>query len=81
MDTNAKIYKAYAEGDSDTTRVGESDLYDIVCESKIGENGVITNPYEKMLIGDISNHKSPETLTEAYNKVCYIPDEMFLKED
>ncbi len=81
MDTDTSIYNAYTKGNKDTTRVDESNLYDLVCEGTINENGIVTHPYEEMLIGNMSNHKSPETLTEAYNKVYYIPDQLFINED
>jgi len=81
MDTNTSIYEAYTKGNQDTTRVDESALYDLVCEGTINENGIVTHPYEEMLIGNMSDHNSPETLSEAYNKVHYIPDRLFIKED
>ncbi len=86
MSSNDKIYNAYIARETQET-VLESDLYALVQESTISENGVITNLYEQVLINQLGDETkedsevAPRNLDEAYTKVHYIPDEMFLNEE
>lgn len=83
MDSNSKIYNAYVNRE-ESARVDEEDLYAMVYqESTINENGQtsIGNIYERMLIAEMTDHKSPMALSEAYDQVHHIPDEMFNVEE
>ena len=83
MDSNSKIYDAYVNR-VESARIDEKDLYAMVYEeSTINENGQtsIGNIYERMVIAEMTDHKSPITLSEAYDQVQHIPDEMFNVEE